>query len=383
MKALIFSVSTGGGHGHAAAALKNHIQLNEPNSEIKIIDTLKYINPIIDKVVVGSYLNTIKVTPSLFGKLYYYTETGEGISAISGKLIELFTYKLLPLIDEFKPDVLIATHAFTTEMLSVLREKFKLPIPTVSILTDYAPHSFWLHPFIDAYVVSSEDMKEEMILRGIPGETIFPLGIPVKPDFDKKYDRMETLEELDLDPKVPTLLIMGGSLGMGKISEIYQQLSQSSMDLQIVVVTGSNKKLHSELTKLKELSPKKSVILGFIRDVNKYMQACDLLLTKPGGLTITEALISQVPIALFSPIPGQEEKNAEFLLKHSLAIDLGNSKNCIHLIENALSSKKTMETLKNNCGKIAKPSSGDDIYKMLHTLIQESSEEISNKKSSN
>jgi len=383
MKALIFSVSTGGGHGNAAAALKNHIQINEPNSEVKIIDTLKYINPIIDKVVVGSYLNTLKVTPSLFGKLYYYTETGEGISAISGKLIELFTYKLLPLIDEFKPDILISTHAFTTEMLSVLRQKFKLPIPTVSILTDYAPHSFWLHPFIDAYVVSSEDMKEEMILRGIPSETVFPLGIPVKPDFVRKYDRLETLKELDLDPKLPTLLVMGGSLGMGKISEIYQELSESSMNFQIVVVTGSNKKLYSELNKLKELSPKKSVILGFTKDVNKYMQACDLLLTKPGGLTVTEALICQVPLALFSPIPGQEEKNAEFLLKHNLAIDLGSSKNCIGLIENALANKKMLDTLRNNCSKIAKPSSGDDIYKMLHSLIEENSDEILNKKSSN
>ena len=379
MKTLIFSVATGGGHGHAAAALKNHIQLNDPNSKIEIIDTLKYVNPIIDKVVIGSYLNTIKITPSLFGKLYYYTETGEGISAISSKFLELFSYKLLPLIEEFQPDVLIATHAFTAEMLSILRQKFKLPIPSVVILTDYAPHSFWLHPFIDAYIVSNEDMKEEMISRGILGESIYPLGIPVKPDFVKKYNKAETLEELDLNPNIPTLLIMGGSLGMGKISEIYQELSQASMEFQILVVTGSNKKLYAELIKLKNESPKKSVILGFTKDVNKYMQACDLLLTKPGGLTITEALISQIPLALFSPIPGQEEQNAEFLLKHNLAIDLGSGKNCGTLIEEILSDKNLLETMKQNCRKMAKPYSGDDICRILHSLIENKAK---NKKSS-
>ena len=123
MRALIFSVSAGGGHSRAAEAIKDYIYLYDPDSEVKIIDTLKYINPIIDKVIIGSYLKTIKVTPSLFGKLYDYSETDFGLATISSKINEILTYRLLPLINDFEPDILIATHPFPTEMLSILKIK--------------------------------------------------------------------------------------------------------------------------------------------------------------------------------------------------------------------------------------------------------------------
>ncbi|AKA71068.1 MGDG synthase family glycosyltransferase [Clostridium scatologenes] len=374
MKFLILSVSAGGGHGHAAEALKDYINLKIPESEIKIIDTLKYINPIIDKVVIGSYLKTLKVTPSLYGKLYNYSEGDYGITnTISAKFNEIMTYKLIPLIDEFSPNILICTHPFTTEMVSIMKSKYNLNIPVMSIITDYYPHGSWLHSYIDAYVVSNKDMVEDMVSKGIPKNTIHDLGIPVNPSFMDKYKKDDTLKELNLNPSKFTILVMGGSLGMGKITDVYHELNKVNKDIQIIVITGKNEKLYNELSILEQSSIKPTKIIGFTDKVNKYMQACDLLLTKPGGLTITEALICGIPLGIFSPIPGQEEKNAEFLLNHNLAINLSDTSKCQEIIESLLQFEDKLAAMKSNCSKFSKPDSGDRIVELIKYLIKNKS----------
>lgn len=371
MRILILSVSAGGGHGHAAEALRNYIESEVPNSDIKIIDTLKYINPIIDKVVIGSYLKSLKITPALYGKIYTYSEGDYNkiASTISSKFNKIMTYKLAPLVSEFNPDMIISTHPFPTEMDSIMKEKHNIMTPCITIITDYYPHTSWLHPNIDAYVVSNQDMIDEMISRGIPKDTIYNLGIPVESDFMGKFDRDDTLHELKLDKNKSTILVMGGSLGMGKIKDICEQLDKIIMDIQIIVITGKNQKLYDDLLKSKEAFSKEIRIIGFTNKVNKYMQASDLLLTKPGGLTVTEALICKIPMGIFSPIPGHEEKNAEFLIKNNLAINICDINTCKSKIENLLNSPNRLRTMKDNCEKFAKPNSGNDIVKLIKYLM--------------
>ncbi|WP_123052704.1 glycosyltransferase [Clostridium sp. JN-1] len=378
MRALILSVSAGGGHSHAAEALRDYIESELSNSDIKIIDTLKYINPIIDKVVIGSYLKSLKVTPSLYGKIYTYSEGDYNkiATTISSKFNEIMTYKLVPLISEFNPDIIISTHPFPTEMDSIMKVKYNIMIPCITIITDYYPHGSWLHPYIDAYVVSNQDMIYDMVSKGIPKNTIYNLGIPVKPDFLEKYDKKTTLEELDLDSNKTTILVMGGSLGMGKIKDVCEQLDKLAMDIQIAVITGKNQKLYESLMKLKKNFSKKTRIIGFTDKVNKYMQASDLLLTKPGGLTVTEALICKIPMGIFSPIPGQEEKNAEFLIKNNLAISISDISLCKDVIEDLLNCPEKLQTMKDNCNKFSKPDSGKNIVKLIKYLLQNKSNKM-------
>ena len=370
MKALILSVSAGGGHSHAAEAMKVYLKQNNPNSEIKVVDTLKFINPIIDKVVIGSYLQTIKATPSLFGKLYNHSESDSGLATISAKINEIMSFRLFPFVQKYNPDIIVCTHPFPAEMMSIIKSKNKTTIPVITILTDYAVHNFWLHPFTDAYVVSSSDMTADMILRDVDKKQIYELGIPVNPSFIHQYDKNDTLNDLGLSLNKLTILVMGGSLGMGKISNIYEQLSNVKEDIQIIVITGSNKKLYAELQNLKKSNSKETRIIGFTQQVNKYMQACDLLLTKPGGLTIAEALICAIPIGVFSPIPGVEEHNAQFLIKHNLAVNLTDIKNCSSIIQDLISSREKLQTIKNNCSSFSKPTAGPDICKLMNLLIK-------------
>ncbi|HBC95628.1 MAG TPA: UDP-N-acetylglucosamine--LPS N-acetylglucosamine transferase [Clostridium sp.] len=371
MNILILSISAGGGHGNAAEALKSYISLRDPASNVRIVDALKYINPIIDKVVIGSYLKSLKVSPSLYGKLYSYSEGDYTITTtISSKLIESLTCKLLPLINEYNPDILISTHSFATEMLSVLKSKYHICIPCMCIITDYYPHTSWLHPYIDAYVISNKNMIKKMISKGIPKDTIYNFGIPVKPEFNINYNRHDTLKSLKLSQSKFTILVMGGSLGLGKIADIYKQLDKVSEDIQIIIITGKNKKLYSELSKIKMSSSKETRIIGFTNQVNKYMQASDLLLTKPGGLTIAEALICKIPLGFFSPIPGQEEKNAQFLLKNNLAVNLTDIGKCRENIEKLLNSREKLEIISGNCSRFAKPYAVNDIFNLMNWLIE-------------
>lgn len=370
MKALILSVSAGGGHIHAANAIKSYILLNSPNSNVEIIDTLKYINPILDKVIIGSYIKTIKMTPSLFGKLYEYAENDDSLALVSSKFNEFISSKLLPLIKDFQPDIILCTHPFPAEMVSILKKKQIINVPILCILTDYSPHNFWIHEGIDSYVVSNSDMVEEMKRRNVTANKIHDFGIPIEPSFFIKYKKDKTLKELGFSKDKLTILIMGGSLGMGKISTVYENICKIDDDFQVIVITGNNSKLYSELNSLKESCNKPTKIIGYTKEVNKYMQVSDLLITKPGGITITEALATQLPIALFSPIPGQEEKNADFLLKHNLAIDLDDCKNCKEKIELLISNPNILKKMKKNSLKYSKPNCGEDIYNLICSLIK-------------
>lgn len=370
MKVLILSISAGGGHIRAAEAVKSYTLMNCPNAHIKIIDTFKYINPVLDKVVIGSYLNSIKLSPSIFGKLYKFSERDDNLISFTNKVNEIIGYRILSLIRNYKPDIIYSTHPFSNQMLSVLKAKYNLEIPAISILTDYAAHSFWIHPNIDAYVVSNDDMKEEMIHRGVPESIIYPIGIPVNPGFLNHSDRVSTLYGLGLDPSVPTVLLMGGSLGIGKITSIYEELANLDTTVQIVVITGKNKKLYSEITRLNKFTKNPTFIIGFTKEVNKYMQAADIIVTKPGGLTITEALISHLPLIIFSPIPGPELENSDFLVRHHLAHYIDESSEIVPLLNYLLNNGEALTELKENTYKFARPDAGNEIYKLMEKLIK-------------
>lgn len=371
MNVLILAVSAGGGHIKAAEAIKSYILLNEENSKVEILDTLKYINPILDKLVIGGYIKAIKKSPSLYGKLYNYNyyQMDNTLASVSNKINEIMAYRLLPLIEDFAPDIIISTHPFPNEMLSILNSNSKLKTPTLSIITDYACHSFWVYPGIDAYIISNKEMINEMILNGINRNIIFNYGIPVLPKFLKPCKKEVVFRDLELDTNKTTILIMGGSLGIGKIYDLYSELCSIEHPFQIVVITGSNKKLYKELSDLSKNTKKITKIIGYTDKVNSYMQCCDLLITKPGGITITEALASGTPMALFSPIPGQEERNTNFLVSNGLAINLEDFNSYKDGFENLFNSEDKLSIIKDNCSKFYNKNCGNDIYNLIKKII--------------
>ncbi len=371
MKAMILSVATGGGHGRAADAIKESILYNEPDSEVIIMDTIKYISPFLDKLVVGTYLQSLKHYPSFFKYLYKHSDEDGKFVKPSSFGNDFITKHLHPTVEEFDPDIIISTHPFTAQMLSILRRKFGWQKASMVVMTDYASHAFWIHHHVDAYVVSNEDMVKELVERGRNEEMIFPYGIPISKNFNNLETKEETYSKYHLDPSRKLVTIMGGSLGLGNIDEIVEEVANLPLDIQILVLTGSNEKLFNSISELARESKKDIHPLVYCDGINNILSVTDLLITKPGGLTITESFIAGTPLAIYSAIPGQEVQNADYLIRHDLAIDLGTGLNCGHLLESVLSDDEKLDEMKARSKSYAKPDAADKIYSLSKRLIYE------------
>lgn len=370
MNILILSASTGGGHMRASRAIENYMSEHDKSANVKIVDSLLYINPILNKTVTSGYVYLATKTPKIYGKLYELTNKEDRWISFVSRLNYLFANKLLPLIDEFKPDVIITTHPFPTEMVSILKSKELVNIPLVCIMTDYAPHKTWVNKQVDAYIVSNDDMVKEMNKIGIREEVIYPYGIPIEQVFFEKKDKDLVLDELELNPNLPTILMMAGSFGVANVFKIYEDIINIDRDFQVIVITGKNQKLYDEFAKVINKSEKQTKLIYFTDEVNKFMQAADIIITKPGGLTITEALASNIPMAIFDAIPGQEEENAEFLINHNMAIKLEKGQSCDNLIEELLINKEKLNNMKEACKSFDKNDSSKNICALINELVE-------------
>lgn len=370
MKILALTVSAGNGHNKAAESIKEYITSNYEDSDVEIFDTLKYINPVLDKLIVGSYLKSVKNTPALYGKLYEYAENEDTVSNLSGFVNDILSIKLKNLITNKNPDVIYCTHPFPVEMLSILKKKHKVDIPVVAILTDYAPHAFWFYSCIDAYVVPHQDLLWEIKEKGVPKDTVYPLGIPICKQFLEPVDKDKLREELGLSSDKLTLLLMGGGLGMGNITKIYKELCFSSLDLQLIICCGNNTKLKNQLEYLSSRTLKKTLIFGYTDRVPEFMSVSDILVSKPGGLTISEALVKKLPMVITSTIPGQEEKNADYLTNNGIAARVKEFGELTHLIYQFAESKLRLSHMREMAEEKSKPNATRDIASLIISFIK-------------
>lgn len=370
MNILILSASTGGGHMRASKAIERYMLKQDKDINVKIVDSLLYISPILNKTITSGYVYLATKTPKLYGKLYDLSNKDRKFSNFVTRINNIFANKLLPLIDDFKPDVIITTHPFPTEMVSRLKLKNEINIPLICIMTDYAPHKAWLSEKVDAYIVANDDMVAKMVAQGVSEEHIYPYGIPVDEVFFEEEEKQLVLEELNLDKNLPTILMMAGSFGVANVFDIYANIIDIDLDFQIILVTGKNKKLYNQFEEVVGNSPKNTKLIYFTNEINKFMQASDIIITKPGGLTVTEALACNIPMAIFDAIPGQEEENAEFLIKHNMAVRISDGNSCREAIVRLLEDNGKLENMKEACKSFDKNDSSKNIFLLLNELIE-------------
>lgn len=396
----------------AARAINEYLIENGAQSEV--IDTLKYISPILNKTVTEIYDFIAKYHPKIW-KMMYDTSNKKTVNKLLLSVNNLISKRLLPLFNDFEPDVIIATHPFAAEMISKLKSLQKIDTPLICVITDYAPHLTWINPGVDAYVVANSDMIEPMVEMGADKNDIFNFGIPVDKEFFSKKDKAKILEEIGLSPELPTVLIMSGGNGYANVEEIYRDLQKSDTDFQIILITGRNQKLYNRMQSLTEISnqekqdlnsqknfisklsvpnvhlnglniikkfvgdnseeflqTKPTKIIYFTSEVSKYMSAADLIITKPGGLTVSEALACGLPMALFGAIPGQEEENANFLVGNNMAVKLDKKSSNLKNIEALLKNPARLNYMKFNCKNFDKSDSLKNIYNLVKKLSKNS-----------
>ena len=372
MNILILTSDLGGGHIRATEAINEHLKLKNPNYNIKILNTIDYINPSFNKLITSIYTECVKKYPSLFGKMYYYAEEEHVPINMFSLILKSLSKKLLPIISNFKTDVIISTHPFSTEMVSYLKNDGKIKnTKLINLLTDYAPHKFWIHRHVDAYITATEQMTEDMIKRGVNKNIIYPIGIPVRPIFLNSYERKDVLNSIGFNEDSFTILLMSGSFGVDHVLKIFKILVNLNKELQIIIITGNNNYLYHKFEHLIANNKNKSIkfhLIKYTDNVSKYMKICDVLVTKPGGLTTTEAIFSQLPIIFFDAYPGQEEKNADFILKNKIGMRISDSEENINSFIELIENRQILNKMKENILSIQKQNFIDNLIKIIDTL---------------
>jgi len=369
MDILFLSISMGAGHLKAAYALKEYVEKKYPHSKNIIVDTFKYINPLAHKVIVDGYLKMIKLKPRLYGKLYSLSEYKEILNKLSNIMNIMLSPKIERLVKEFNPSVIVCTHPFPLKMVSYLKKENKISTPAVAILTDYVNHPLWFHKNIEAFIVGHDYIKEDMIRCGIPRKTIFSYGVPVSQIFLEKKEKSLARKELSLEDKF-TVLIMGGSLGYGNLESAFRGFGKCSREMQLIAVCGKNKQLKKRLEKISlSFKNKKVRILGYADNISTLMDAADILVTKPGGMTISEALVKELPMFINSPIPGQEERNAKFLVTSGAAVTISKNDDIENILCQTVDNQTRFRHMKEMAKTLSTPYSAKNIVNLIEGLL--------------
>ena len=370
MNILIFTASTGGGHKRAAAAIKAKINDISPQTNVTVIDGMKAIGKVYNKAVTKGYHIMATKTPEFYGKMYRLTDEKKPVAKAVMKSNEMYANKLLESIEEYDPDIIIICHPFITNMVSYLKEKGKLDVKAISLITDYDSHRTYISPYIEAFVLAEPQMAKKLLEEyKVPESKIYPLGIPTFDSFAKNETREELCKRERLDPEIPTVLLMAGSFGVTGVLDFYEQLAQTGENIQMIVITGRNIKLFDHFDKkIQELdSSRNTKLLYFVDNVEDYMHIANLIVTKPGGLTVTESIACHLPMAIYSAYPGQEEDNVDFLLNQNAAVLIDKKNGAKQIIE-LLNSPEKLNEMRENCKKLALPNAAEDIFNLAKEL---------------
>jgi processive 1,2-diacylglycerol beta-glucosyltransferase len=315
-RVLIFSASYGAGHLRAAEAVMEEIKRQYPGSEVIHMDWGRLISQTLNKIIKDTYLWMIKHAPQLYGKFYYDTGKISSDSTWQRFLSRLMESVFIKYIKSVRPDLVICTYPVVAGVLARLRLKKMLAIPLVTVITDYAVHSQWIHQGVDLYIAACDDVYQDLVARGVPADRIKVTGIPISHKFTVKLNRAETAAKLGLIPDKLTYLIMGGAYGVLKdFKKMIRTFAHLPVPCQVIVVCGRNKRLYRSLDNTIKNAPNPVVRFGFVRNIEELMTVSDAIITKAGGLIVSEALSKQLPLVIYKPIPGQEEQNANFICK--------------------------------------------------------------------
>ncbi|MBR4642869.1 MAG: glycosyltransferase [Selenomonadaceae bacterium] len=359
MKILILSASIGAGHMKAAEAIQLGIRNEELGIDVHVVDFMAKEISTLNWLTKKFYLAALKFIPDLYDRIYKFADgkkVGVSVRFLSSALMYLPFARLLK---NFRPDVVICTHPFPEAAASLWKflhakvaEKFLL----ATVLTDYSLHEIWIFGEVDAYFVATEEMRRELASHCRAGQKIFATGIPI----DEKFSSAQR------NPNSrTTILIMGGGLGLGSIEETLSELNKIKSPLKILVVAGQNENLSARLKKIRSHHELK--IFGYVADVNKLMAQADLLITKPGALTMTEAFAAGVPLILHAPIPGPEALNATYATTHGAAISVGDKK-ISSVIEELLKDFARLEDMRRCAKKISRPFAAQEIVNQIKKI---------------
>ncbi|RAU96560.1 MGDG synthase family glycosyltransferase [Paenibacillus sp. YN15] len=312
---LVLTGNLGDGHRQAAHAVAEAAEALYPGARIRVVDVMEGAHPLLCRLAQWGYMLWITRLPWLYGFLFRRTQRDNLLSRCLNRLPLCSARRLARLVEETHPAVIVSTFPSASAAVARLKARGRIKAMTVTVMTDHTSHSYWLHAATDRYIVGSEHVRRLLLQWPIPDRKIAVTGIPIRPAFRAAYDRQAIRTELGLKPELPTVMIMGGGGGLigGDWARLLQDPGLLALPLQVVIVCGRNEKLKDKLAREMKGYPHPVLLTGYVNNIPELMAASDLLITKPGGLTSSEALASGLPMLLYKPLPGQEYDNAAYL----------------------------------------------------------------------
>lgn len=339
-KVLIMSASIGTGHTQAARAIEEYIKTLPKEWEVEQLDFLSNEVLSIDNIVKETYIKILDLFPMLYDLMYYSSQGYKKGMVVKTLIAWGLKRRMLRVLAEKKPDILVFTHPFPAGAAALLKRQHRLDIPIVGVITDFAIHQLWVYPQMDLYCVAASQLKDLLMQQGISGDKIIVSGIPVRSAFHHSHWHWD-----EAHAKNKNILIMGGGLGMGSIRQSLVLLDKLDVVDSFTVVTGYNADLYDEIYQLRHELRHPVQVLGYTNHIPELMQQASLLVTKPGALTCTEAATVQVPMVLYSPIPGQEEANATYMQEKCCARWVKRQEDLVDVVSELLTHPDMLQTM--------------------------------------
>ncbi|WCK53400.1 glycosyltransferase [Aneurinibacillus sp. Ricciae_BoGa-3] len=374
-KVLILFSNYGEGHQQAARAIADAAQLYPEGVETCLIDVMEWAYPFFNSISRSIFIQGVKSFPTLYGRLY--EKSRDEHSFFLNQILHLGMMRIRKLIEKIEPSVVVSTFPIASGIMSMLKINRFTDIPTVTVITDYSTHSYWVHPHTDLYVVGSEGVRKQLHAYAIPDSLIKVTGIPVRSKFCHTYDTSQLAAKYKLDPNKPVVLVMGG--GYGIIDDgLLKALEAVKQKFQLIIVCGHNRRLRKHLEKQVNNFHHPTVVTGYIDFVHELMALADVMITKPGGITISEGIALQLPMLLYKPLPGQEQENAKFLTQSQVAMQASSMSEVSSALSSLLTSPMMRERLKANAKKLHNTTASSRTLDAILAICKKKSLSLSN-----
>ncbi len=363
---LLLSVSAGAGHVRAAEALR--VAAQGFDVEALHLDVMDYVPAAFRKLYTDAYLKLVEHSPATWAMLYQImdkTPPSAPMARLRRAMERFNTHALRKAIAAFAPDTVICTHFLPAELLMRERSRERLVCPVHVVVTDFDLHGMWVVPDMAGYFAANDEVAYRMQARGIDAAKIHVHGIPIMPAFALAHARAECAAEFGLDPQRKTILLMGGGAGLGGLDEVAERLLALQADFQLVALAGRNVKMLDRLSALAARYPSKLVAQGFTDRVERLMTACDLVITKPGGLTTSECLALGKPMIVHAPIPGQEERNCDHLLEQGAALKAVDATALDYRVRALLTEPQRLVALAERARALGRPHAARDVLRAV------------------
>jgi processive 1,2-diacylglycerol beta-glucosyltransferase len=363
MRILIASFNVGAGHAQSAQAIQAALQAEHPDIAVSLLDVLGCLPWVAQRTFSNLYLSLIRHCPEVWGMVFRKTDDPAywrrrnarfpGFSRMAHR-------RLLQAVAAQNPDLIVCTHFLHLDLLA---REYCLPRhkPLACVVTDFEAHGSWLNSRVNQYFVATERVRNSLSSRGLPRERVLATGIPIHPRFSQEISWTQARAQFGLRQDLPVVAVLGGGLGLGPMEKIMAELDRYPRPLQIVGAAGRNEGLQPRLRALMKRQPAK--VLGFLDNMHELLQAADLIITKPGGLTSSEALARQCPMLLINPIPGQEMANSDFLLEHGAAAKVNRIADLNPVLTELLDQR--LPAMKIACLKLGKPRAAFEVADWL------------------